>query len=352
MDDVLRILDANFNRAREALRVMEDCARFVLDDASLTARIKQARHELRDALPDSILESLVRRRQIVQDVGRDITTDAERRREASADVVVAACRRLSEALRTMEEYAKTLDTTLAVRLEQLRYGGYELERLLTITWQAGQRLGSMKRYVLVTESLCRGDWLATAEAALRGGADCLQLREKDLPDLVIAERARRLTELCHRHSALLIVNDRADIAAAAGADGVHLGQDDLSVTSARRILPAHAIVGKSTHTAEHIDEAIAEAPDYIAVGPMFRSETKPQDHIAGVETLAYARSRTSLPLVAIGGITADNARLVLDAVGDCCLCVCSAVISASDPEKACANLLPTAPEPAHFTDCP
>jgi len=337
MDNALRILDANFNRAREALRVMEDYARFVLDDASLSARLKQARHDLRIAFPDSIRESLVRHREIIHDVGRDITTEAERRRETSSDVVIAACRRLSEALRTMEEYTKTLDPDVAARLEQLRYAGYELERLLTVTLQARDRLSGLKLYVLITESLCRNDWYATAKAALRGGADCLQLREKGLPDAELLARAQRLTELSHDHGALLIVNDRADIAAAAGADGVHLGQDDLPIAAARRGLPAHAIVGKSTHTPGQIDAAVAEAPDYIAVGPMFPSGTKPQDHIAGLETLARARSRTALPLVAIGGITRESVGRVLDAV-DCCLCVCSAVISAPDAEKACTQL--------------
>ncbi len=337
MDNVLRILDANFNRAREALRVMEDYARFVLDDASLSRRIKQARHDLRNAFPGFVRDSLVRHREIVHDVGRGITTEAERQREASSDVVIAACRRLSEALRTMEEYAKTFDRDVAAKLEQLRYAGYELERHLTITLQARDRLGGLKLYVLITESLCRHDWYATAEAALRGGADCLQLREKELPDAELVARVRRLTALCHDHDALLIVNDRADIAAAAGADGVHLGQNDLPVAGARRVLPTHAIVGKSTHTPAQIGEAVTETPDYIAVGPIFESDTKPQDHTAGVETLAQARSRTALPLVAIGGIRRENAGQVLDAV-DCCLCVCSAVISAPDVEKACSQL--------------
>ncbi len=338
MPEALRILDANYNRAREALRVMEDHARFVIDDASLSGAIKAARHDLRTCLPDAMPALLVRSRDIVFDVGREVSTEAEQARETSHDVVIAACKRLSEALRTMEEYGKTLDTTWASALERLRYRGYELERRLCVTISARDRLANVQLYVLITEALCRRDWVATSEAALRGGANCLQLREKHLPDAELVERATRLSSLCHDHGALCIVNDRADIAAISGADGVHLGQDDVSIAQARRLLPAGAVVGQSTHTKAQIDAAIESAPDYIAVGPMFPSHTKPQAHTAGVETLAYARARTALPLVAIGGITVSNTGDVLSAA-NCCICVCSAVIGETNVTQACRNFV-------------
>jgi len=185
----------------------------------------------------------------------------------------------------------------------------------------------------VTEELCRGDWFETARAALRGGADCLQLREKKLTDRELLERAKRLNALCREHEAMFIVNDRPDIAVASGAHGVHLGQEDLPVAAVRRIVPASCIVGVSTHTIEQVCAAADQAPDYIAVGPMFESPTKPQGHIAGPATLAAARAQTALPLVAIGGITAENATTVL-AASRCCLCVCQAVIAQPDVTAA------------------
>ena len=112
-------------------------------------------------------------------------------------------------------------------------------------------------------------------------------------------RARRLASLCHEHGSLLIVNDRPDIAAQAGADGVHVGQDDMPVPEVRRVLPPTALVGVSTHTIPQVQAAAADVPDYVAVGPMFDTATKPQSHIAGPKTLADARRETSLPLVAI-----------------------------------------------------
>ncbi len=333
----LRIIDANLNRAREALRVMEEYARFGLDDASLSAAMKQARHDLAACIPESIAPGLIVHREITSDVGRDVRTDSEYARSDAVDVVRAAAKRLTEALRAIEEYGKTMDAGFAAGVERIRYRAYELEQRLLLCARARERFGRVRLYVLITESLCKADWFATAKAALRGGADCLQLREKDLPDGALLARAKRLTRLCHEHDALCIVNDRPDIAALSGADGVHLGRDDMEVASARRVLPSTSIVGVSTHTIEQVGAAVTASPDYIAVGPMFDSPTKPQDTVAGPETLAAARTLTALPLVAIGGIDEQNANNVLSATC-CCLCICSAVIGRADVEDATARL--------------
>jgi thiamine-phosphate pyrophosphorylase len=226
---------------------------------------------------------------------------------------------------------------LAAGIERLRYRGYELERRMAITVRAKDRLSAARLYVIVTESLCRGDWFETARAALDGRADCLQLREKGLSDRELLERVKRLVDLCHERGKMLIVNDRPDIAAAAGADGVHLGQGDLPVAAARRILPTTAIVGVSTHTIEQIESAADQAPDYIAVGPMFATPTKPQERIAGPATLAAARRMTAVPLVAIGGIDLSNAVQVLQAA-PCILCICHAAVASPDVRVAVAAL--------------
>ena len=328
-----RILDANLNRAREALRVLEEYARFGLDDAPLAGALKSLRHELIDCIPAQLREQLPACRDIVGDVGTTLAARGEYQRSGLTDVVRAAAHRLTEALRALEEYAKTFDSKLAAALESLRYRGYELERRLLLHATAREHFGRVRLYVLLTAGLCRHAWFQTAEAALRGGADCLQLREKELEDRELLRRAQRLTELCHAHDALLIVNDRPDIAAISGADGVHLGQDDLPVAAARRVLPAGALVGVSTHDRTQLEAVATQAPDYLAVGPMFESPTKPQDVIAGPGMLATARQVSSLPLVAIGGITCANAAKVL-AVAPCCLCACAAIIGQDDPESA------------------
>lgn len=333
----VRIIDASLNRAREALRVMEDYARFGLDDKLLTSDLKSHRHALREAIPATLARSATMHRDIVGDVGCDASTSLERHRATPEDVAVAAGKRLGEALRSVEEYGKVLDPALADRVEKLRYAGYELERRLMRHGVAQTRFGSARLYIIITETYCRGDWYAAAEAALAGGVDCLQLREKGLCDRDLIARARRLAALCQRFDALFIVNDRPDVAVISGADGVHIGRDDMSVADARRILPPTGIVGVSAHTTDEVADAARQAPDYVAVGPMFPTKTKPQRHVAGPETLASARATTSLPLVAIGGIDADNAASI-SAAGDCCLCACSSVIGAADVAAAATAL--------------
>jgi thiamine-phosphate pyrophosphorylase len=188
----------------------------------------------------------------------------------------------------------------------------------------------------VTEAAARGPWLAAAEAALAGGSQALQLREKDLDDHELTDRARALRALCTRHGALLIINDRPDIAARVQADGVHVGQEDATVSQARRVLRPNQFVGLSTHSIEQVRRALRDPPDYLAVGPMFPSSTKPQSDIPGPALLDAARALTDLPLVAIGGITPATAPRLRNADG---LAVCHAVLGADDPLRAARELL-------------
>jgi thiamine-phosphate pyrophosphorylase len=342
MNETLRIIDANLNRAREALRVIEDYARFALDDADAAGATKVTRHELRQISAEAARvagpHALLTSRDIESDVGRELKTAAETQRTTSEDVVRAEFARFSECVRSIAEFGKLVSPAITPVAEALRYRGYALEQRISLRGGLRARFRKLRLYVIITEALCRRPWLDTAEAAIRGGAACIQLREKQLTDADLLRRARTLRELTARHGALFIVNDRPDIARLAGADGVHLGQDDLPVKDARHIAGGHMLVGKSTHTLAQLDAALAEEPDYVAVGPMFASATKPQPTIAGIELLAAAASRTALPLVAIGGITAAVAPAVR-AAGSCCICVCSAVASADDPQVAAEAIL-------------
>ncbi|MCH8191365.1 MAG: thiamine phosphate synthase, partial [Chloroflexi bacterium] len=176
-------------------------------------------------------------------------------------------------------------------------------------------------YVVTDRALARGrSHQEVAAAAFAGGANVVQLRDKTLEARELCEVAQEIQSIATRARALLIINDRVDVALAVGADGVHLGQDDLSIAAARRVLSAAQIIGVSTHSLEQVESASTAAPDYIAVGPMFATPTKPQERIAGPATRATARRHTSLPLVAIGGIDDRNAPAVL-AAAPCALCV-------------------------------
>jgi len=332
---VLRLLDAATNRAREALRVLEDYARFVLDDAALSSRLKQMRHavaQMARTYPDAVLH-----RDTPGDVGVAAKLPDELARADAAAVVIAAGKRLGEALRSIEEYAKIDNPQIAAAAEALRYEFYEIERRLNLAARPRERFASVRLYVVLTESVCRLPWQAAAAAAVTGGADCIQLREKGMDDAELLTRARWLANLCRERGVLSIINDRPDVAMLAGADGVHLGQDDLPAAEARKIVGNRLLIGVSTHQIEHARAALAAGVDYIGVGPFFPSYTKPRDFLPGS---AYAREVAAwngLPAVAIAGITSANVDEVL-ATGLRAVAVSSAVCAAADPAAAAAAI--------------
>lgn len=342
---ILRIIDVCINRSREALRVIEDYARFVLDDADAAGAAKRCRHSLA-TIAEAVggAAALLDARDIDSDVGRALKTDAEIARPDADAVLAAAFARLQESSRSLAEYAKLAAPRAAAVAERIRYQAYGLEPTIRTRGVLRRRFRELRLYVLLSEALCRHDWRSTLDEVLSGGAQCVQLREKHLSDRELLSRARLAREATAARGALLAINDRPDIARLVGADIVHIGQDDMSVAQARRIVGGAVLVGKSTHTPAQFDAALAEAPDYLAVGPMFPSRAKPQEHIAGPRTLAAVRARSTLPVVAIGGIDSDNVSEVLAAGADC-IAVCLAVIADERPGDA-ARVLRAAIESA------
>jgi len=156
-----------------------------------------------------------------------------------------------------------------------------------------------------------------AEAYLRGGALALQIRAKNRPSGWLLDAAAAIVASAHRRHAIAVVNDRADVAALAGADGVHIGQDDLPPALARRIVGPEAIVGLSTHTREQLDAALAQPVNYVALGPVFGTKTKATGYdslgLDPVRRAAGLARKRAMPLVAIGGITLERAADVLGA---------------------------------------
>jgi thiamine-phosphate pyrophosphorylase len=171
------------------------------------------------------------------------------------------------------------------------------------------------------------------EPALRGGVDLVQLRDKQADDDEVVRTGRELRELCAAHGALFIVNDRPDLAVACGADGVHVGQDDMPVDEARAIVGGDRIVGTSTHSPDQVDEADAADVDYYAVGPVFETPTKEGRPATGWDLIAYAAGRATKPWFAIGGMDAETARAAA-AAGAQRVVVVRAIRDAGDPEAA------------------
>ena len=335
---VLRLLDANANRAREALRVVEDYARFVLDDRELSAILKEIRHELAGATRGFAGKAILYR-DTPGDVGTAIKTQREGTRADLAGVVTAAGKRLGEALRSVEEFLKTRCPADAAKVESLRYRFYDIEHRLAFTLRpAACGLASLRLYVLITESACRIPWLEAAEQAILGGADGLQLREKDMEGGELLRRATQLVQLCRAHNVPCIVNDRPDVAALCAADGVHVGQGDLPAREVRKLLGPDRVLGVSTHDVEQARRALLDGADYVGIGPVFRSPTKPRDFVAGLEVAReVALAVPQIPTVAIAGIDAGNVDEVLR-TGVRAIAVTSAVLSAEDVRGAAAEL--------------
>lgn len=200
----------------------------------------------------------------------------------------------------------------------------------------GRRLprGPFLYAILDAERLGERPAGAAAEALARGGAAIVQLRAKRASDRRLLELCREACDGARRGGALFVVNDRPDVARMSGADGVHLGQDDLSPADARALLGADAIVGRSTHSLAQLESAAREPVDYVALGPIFATATKADaEAVVGLERLRDARALTSLPLVAIGGIDLGRAPQVVSAGADG-LAVISALLDQPDLEQA------------------
>ena len=196
-------------------------------------------------------------------------------------------------------------------------------------------------YVIVGPDATRGrPVVEVAEEALRGGASVLQLRDKTGDRGDVLPVAARLRGLCHDHGALFFVNDDIALGFACDADGVHLGQSDLPVDVARRILAADKLIGRSNNSDAEVEESVAMGVDYVAVGATFPTTTvgKGARAAIGLDGIRRARELTTLPLVAIGGIKESNVADVVEAGADC-VAVISAVTMADDPEAAARRLV-------------
>ena len=338
LTNIYRILDVGANRAREALRVAEEAARFALERPDLAEALKRLRHDLRSALAPLDARRLLASRDTAGDIGAAISTDAERRRESSADVARAAFKRLSESLRSIEEYGKVVDAAVAAAVERLRYRAYDLEKRFEEASRPSSRLAAGGLCVLLTESLCRRPWEEVLRGVLAAGAAAVQVREKSMADTALLARARQVAAAAHEAGALAIINDRPDLAVLSAADGVHLGQADLAPHEARRIVGPDRLIGVSTHSLAQALAAASDGADYIACGPMFQSSTKPQEVIPGPALAAEVGRRVGLPIMAVGGITETSAAEVL-AAGAKWLAVSSAVCAADDPETAARRLV-------------
>lgn len=330
---VLRLLDASLNRASEGVRIVEDYARFVLNDRHLTHLAKELRHDLATAGGFLVAADRLAARETLRDVGTVLSTHNEGQRADAWDVCGASLGRLQEALRSLEEYSKTIDSAHGTVFEQLRYRTYTLAKALGATTHGQTRMTEARLYVLIDGAESPEAFSALVEQLAETGVDVLQLRDKRLADRELVDRGRQLVAVCQPRGVLSIINDRPDIAVAVGADGVHVGQEEMTVADARAVVGPRRMVGVSTHSIEQARAAVLDGADYLGVGPTFPTPTKSFDHFPGLAFVRTVADEITLPAFAIGGIGEENVGTVVES-GLGRVAVSSAIVAAPDPAGA------------------
>lgn len=338
MTNLKRIIDANLNRATEAARILEEISRFLLDDKDLSEKLKDIRHKI-NSVQESCYDNYLQARDTENDVGIDIKNSDSR--DDVENIFKANIKRLQQALRTLSEYSVE-NKENALIFEKLRYVSYTLEKIMweKLKEKYNKIKLSDKSLYLVTNSDkfdSEDDFLDAVASALKGGVDILQLREKHMPANKILALGKKVKQLCIHYGTTFIVNDRVDIAAILEADGVHLGQDDLDVKSARELLKyvngGNSIIGISTHAPEQALKAVADGADYIGIGPVFATPTKEGKIPVGLEYVKWASENINIPAFAIGGIDEENVDKVLLA-GAKKIAVVRAIINSDSPQKS------------------
>lgn len=341
---IWRAIDASANRAGEALRVLEDVVRFVLDDERLTTAAKNLRHDLAGLFATGPLRLRAAARDVDGDVGTGIEADSSLRRSSVADLVAANAARAGQALRSLAEMAAVVVPDNAAGFERLRYRLYDLERGALASARGRERLAGVNLCVLVDGGPDAAAFAAIVKTLFQAGVRMIQFRDKSLGLPEVVERARSAVDLARRHAdrtgeqPLVIVNDRADVAVAVGADGAHTGSDDLPTKLVRRVIGPGGLLGRTAHDLAEAESAAAAGADYLGIGPCFPSATKDFGTFAPRDFLERVVRTIALPAYAIGGITPERLD-ELAALGIRRVAVGAAVTAAADPAAAARAMI-------------
>lgn len=338
--DTLRIIDANLNRTSEGLRVLEEFARLSLNEKSLSRRLKEMRHALL-VIPPGIQERLISARDAAGDIGRDMKAPQQGQGRGVSETIVANARRAQESLRVLEELARTaalhLDTDA---YRKARFALYDIEKELLDRLLRRDRLARLPGlYVIIDAAFLKGRDAATlAGQAIDGGASVIQLRAKGLETRAFLAMGEKVREVCNQRGILFIINDSLEVALAVDADGLHVGQEDMPVGVARRLLPAGKLLGCSVRTVAEAIQARADGADYLGAGAAYATGTKTSAGVVGPGRLAEIKTAVDLPIVAIGGINKGNIAEVMH-TGVNGAAVISAVMDAADVATAARELV-------------
>lgn len=337
---ILRIIDANCNRIGEGLRFLEEIARFLLNDEILTQELKIIRHNLVTSLT-KLGVAMISERDSETDVGADIESISKQQDISS--LITANAKRVQEALRVIEELSKLPEISVkldSTEFERTRFSLYTLEQRLIskILRKQKTRLLTGLYVIIDTRMLTSGAELEILTGVIKGGAHVIQLRDKHYRKGELLEIAGEIKDICHKYDTLFIVNDHLDIALATDADGLHIGERDLPMQVVRQELPIDKIVGITTSDLTMAQKAETEGADYVSLGSIFPSTTKPDSVVIGLEQLRHIKQKVSIPVVAVGGIDINNIGEVISAGADS-IAVISSVLNQPNVEEATRQLV-------------
>ena len=341
MNKIYRVIDANINRASEGARVLDDLSRFYFNDEALSERLKSFRHTIREK--SLCLQSkLIAQRDSANDVGLDISRKLEiDRRENLNDLVTANCKRIQEAIRSVEESLKIAgEYNLSKAFEGIRYISYSLEKACfkkVITVNKKEKLETDLYCITASDHSLGRTNMEVVKAMINAGVKIIQYREKDKSLLEKYNECREIRKLTKDAAVTFIINDDIDIAILLNADGVHIGQDDLPIEEVRKLVGEEMIIGISTHSPAQALDAVKRGADYIGVGPLYKTFTKKNvcDPV-GLEYLEFAVANIKIPFVAIGGIKEHNLGDVKKK-GARCVSLVTEITGAPDIEQKINN---------------
>ncbi|KGF85337.1 thiamine phosphate synthase [Prochlorococcus marinus] len=299
---IYQIIDANLDRAREGLRVLEDWARFGLGKEKYVERIKN----FRQILGKNHLEVYKLSRNHIEDKCKGLTHQEQLKRKSNEQIISSNSGRVQEALRVIEEFSRLHNHELSKIASEIRYEIYTLEidlLCLSECMKSEEILKENDLYVITDQ---KENLIEIIENLLIAGVRIIQHRFKTGTDKDHLEEAIQIKNLCKRYDSLFIINDRVDIALASNADGIHLGQDDLDLKNARKLLGYSKIIGISANNEIDISNALKNGCNYIGIGPVFETVTKKDKKPIGIEKIKTLTKDLNIPWFAIGGIKTNN----------------------------------------------
>jgi len=352
--NIFSVLDANFARLSEGLRVLEDIARFILRDYEITKKLKEMRHSLLKESQPFDLQFLNSRG---KDVGASLILADESKRENFVDLVLANAKRVEGALRVLEEYFKfltPLESPLCqarkkllgfqrkknwLKFQQSRFLVYEIEKQIISKLLRQDKIKKIfPLYLILDAKYLNKNPIGILKQVIEGGVKVVQYRDKKNNKRKILKNAFKLKEICQNYNALFLINDYLDIALAVEADGVHLGEKDLPIKIARKILPFDKIIGSSVHNLNSAKKAEKEGADYLSLGAVYPSLTKEDVTLVKPSLIKEVKNKISLSVIAIGGINENNLKEVMR-LGVDGVAIARAILADPNPKMAATRIL-------------